>query len=304
MSALSKIVPNVISTKFGRQALILRKNSPTILLGVGLVGAVTSTVMACNATLKLEETLGNNDGKVDQAKNLLAEEMDKDLDEQRYNVQDYNRDVAILKVRTAVEVCKLYGPALSVGLVSIGCLTGSHVILNRRNLAITAAYGVLDKGFREYRERVVEEFGLDKDLELKYGVEEKEILVETETGPQIERVKKAQGTSVYAALFDDYTRNWKPVPETNAMFIRAQQNWANDLLRSQGHIFLNEVYDMLGMKRTTQGSVVGWVLNGDGDNYVDFGLNDDRPSAIDFLGGLEASVLLDFNVDGVIYDKI
>ena len=92
------------------------------------------------------------------------------------------------------------------------------------------------------------------------------------------------------------------------MFLRAQQQYANDKLIAQGHLFLNEVYDMLGLPRTKAGAIVGWVYddnNAVGDNFVDFGIYDvHRETARDFVNGYERSILLDFNVDGVIYDLI
>jgi hypothetical protein len=87
------------------------------------------------------------------------------------------------------------------------------------------------------------------------------------------------------------------------MFIRSQQNYANDLLNARGHVFLNEVYDMLGIERTSAGAVVGWV-RGNGDNEIDFGVLNDLHSGQRFINGDERSVLLDFNVDGVVYDLI
>ena len=84
-----------------------------------------------------------------------------------------------------------------------------------------------------------------------------------------------------------------------------QQTFFNDLLLSRGHLFLNEVYDQIGIDRTKAGQVVGWVVSKDGDNFVDFGLFDGSTQEKRmFVNGHENSVLLDFNVDGVIYDKI
>ena len=86
------------------------------------------------------------------------------------------------------------------------------------------------------------------------------------------------------------------------MFLLRQQNYANDLLKSKGHLFLNEVYDMIGIPRTKAGQVVGWIYdekNPVGDNFVDFGIIDihkERNRA--FMNGYEKNVLLDFNVDG------
>ena len=91
------------------------------------------------------------------------------------------------------------------------------------------------------------------------------------------------------------------------MFLRKQQEWANELLKSRGHVFLNEVYDMLGIPRTKSGQIVGWVYNSNdeySDNYIDFGVYDGGARSRAFVNGYEKAILLDFNVDGVIYDLI
>ena len=105
--------------------------------------------------------------------------------------------------------------------------------------------------------------------------------------------------------FDNENPNWHPTLEYNILFLRAQQNYLNDLYQKRGHLFLNEVYDQLGLPRTQAGAIVGWVVSKDGDNFIDFGIYDaSRPGAADFVNGYENSVMLDFNVDGVIYNLI
>ena len=92
------------------------------------------------------------------------------------------------------------------------------------------------------------------------------------------------------------------------MFLKDQQRYANDILKSKGHLFLNEVYDMLSIPRTKAGQVVGWIYDEKhpvGDNFVDFGIYDIyNERARDFVNGYERTILLDFNVDGNILDMI
>jgi hypothetical protein len=204
-------------------------------------------------------------------------------------------------------VVRLYTPAIVVGGLSIAALTRSHVILNRRNVALTAAYSALDRGFREYRARVVEKYGEEDDRNFRYGTREVEVVDEkTKKVKTVTRVG-AHEPSIYARFFDSYSTSWGKDPEYNLYFLKAQQNYANNLLHSRGHVFLNEAYDMLGIPRSKAGSVVGWLLsrNGETDNYIIFGIFDGKTGeARDFVNGLEGAILLDFNVDGVIYDKI
>lgn len=292
-----KFVPNAISRKFARQALLIQKDAPTLLFGTGVVGMVGSTVLACRATLKLEEVTLKAQSDLDTAKSL---------DHPNYSDGDRRKDIAVIYTRSVLKVGRLYGPAVLIGAASVGCLTKSHSMLNERNVALTAAYAAVDKAFEQYRSRVVDKYGEDEDRELRYPTEVVEVLDE-ETG-KVEQVKRIgadpDGWSMYARFFDEYSKSWSKEPEYNYLFLRCQQNYANDLLKARGHLFLNEVYDMLGLDRSKAGQVVGWVISNEGDNYVDFGLFDDRDNVRDFVNGREGSILLDFNVDGIIYDKI
>lgn len=294
---------NAVTSKGGRQLLKLRKSSPTLMFGAGVVGMVGTVVLASKATLNLEEILDDHSELALKAKEVHAA---GGTATRSYDDNDLRKDMVILHTRTVAKVAKLYAPALGLGVVSIGLLTGSHVTLNRRNASLMAAYAAVDKGFREYRDRVIAELGADKDKEFAFGVEEREVYHETKKGePKVERVKTAAGENMYAKFFDENNVNWTPVPEHNLMFLKGQQTYATQRLQAKGHLFLNEVYDALGMERTPAGAVVGWIL-GEGDEFVDFGYEDDDQMERfhEFLVGREGSLLLNFNVAGVIYDKI
>ena len=293
-----KFVPEVMSRAVASKGLLLQKTSPHLLFGAGVVGVVGSTVLACRATLKMSDVLEEAQGNLHTA---------KELDHPDYSEKDRKRDISLIYFQSGVQVFKLYLPAIVVGGVSIAALTQSHRILSSRNAALTAAYTALDKGFSQYRARVVDKYGEEEDRNLRYGTREEQI-TDPETGKKqtVTRVATDCEPSVYARFFDPYSTSWSKEPEYNLIFLRCQQNYANDLLRARGHVFLNEVYDMLGIARSKAGAVVGWVLskNGETDNFINFGIFDGDDRARDFVNGREGAILLDFNVDGVIYDKI
>lgn len=295
-----KTIADAVTRTAGRQILVTQKHSPTLLLGAGIVGIVATAVLASKATLKLEAVVDRNQ--------LLLEKavLRHDIDPENYSEEDQLRDKTIIMTRMVVEISRLYAPALLVGAASIAALTGSHVILQRRNVALTAAYATVQSALKRYRERVVDEFGAQKDAELMYGYTEREVVEETPSGPVVKTVRQPDGPSMYARFFDETCLRWDKRPEYNALVVRCQQNYANDLLRTRGHVFLNEVYEMLGMPHTKEGSVVGWINNSeDGDGYIDFGVFEgDSFTAMRFVTGDAPGILLDFNVDGVIYDKI
>ena len=303
---------NKISRAFNRAALKMKKHSPEILVVAGVVGVVGSTVMACKATTKLDSILNEAKDNIDKIHE--AAEHPEFLPEP-YTEEDSKKDLAIVYTRTAVNVVKLYAPAVIIGGLSITAILAGHNITRKRNIALAAAYTAVDKSFKEYRGRVVERFGEALDKELRYNIKSKEVeeVTVNEDGSE-SAVKNAidvvdpNNISSYARFFDDGCTGWTKDPEYNLMFLRDQQRYANDLLQSKGHLFLNEVYDMLGIPRTKAGQAVGWFYdekNPVGDNFVDFGIYDtNRPRVRDFVNGYERVILLDFNVDGPILEYL
>ncbi len=291
-----KFVPEAVGRAVAQKTLLAQKASPELLLGAGIVGLVGSTVLACRATLKVETVMEDAKSKLDMAKSLEHED---------YSEKDRSRDISLIYFQSGVKTVRLYLPAIVVGGLSIYALTSSHRILTRRNMALTAAYGALEKGFNEYRARVVDKYGEDEDRNLRYGTREVEIEdPKTKKKKTVTRVG-LEDPSIYARFFDTYSPSWSKEPEYNMIFLKCQQNYANDMLRARGHLFLNEVYAMLGIPHSKAGAVVGWILSPKGDNFVNFGVFDEKNDrARDFVNGSEGAILLDFNVDGVIYDKL
>lgn len=287
----------IASQSLGRSSIVFKKYSPEILTGLGVVGSVTSAVLASRATLHLETHVDYHKAEVDLVKDQLRSG--------EISANEYQKNLVKVYVASGVRLARLYGPAVSLGAASIGCILGAHGIMRKRNVALVAAYKTVEQTFSEYRKRVVEEFGEEKDRDFRFPSKDVEYKDE-ETGETVTRkVVDPNDISGYAKFFDEFNSNWKNNPELNQFFLKCKQNYLNDLLQARGHLFLNEVYDELGMERTKAGACVGWVISKDGDNYVDFGLyNSEREMARHFINGNEASVLLDFNVDGVILDKI
>lgn len=299
-----KFIPASVATKLGRPLLHVQKNSPRVMFVAGVATALTSTVLACRATLKLSDALDEIEHLRDKAE-ILYDKGEND----HYPEKDYRRDLTIIKVKSILKITKLYAPSAGLAMMSVGLLTGSHVTLSRRNASLTAAYASIDQAFQKYRERVSEQLGEEADRDFRYGTEKVEETVEGKDGKTktiVHTRASSDQPSLYARFFDETCDDWKRNPEYNRAFLHCQQSYFNDMLRARGHVFLNEVYDALGIPRSQAGAVVGWLLDKEGDNYVDFGIFDDltNPRVRDFVNGREYSILLDFNVDGVIYDKI
>ena len=288
----------------------VKKHSPEILMVAGIAGTVFGTVLACKATTKVSEIIEEKNKAVDDVHTCLE---DKEIE---YTEEDSKKDLTIIYAQTGVKLFKLYAPAIGVMALSFASIIAGHKVLKKRNIAIAAAYAAIDKGFKQYRKNVIEEFGEGVDQQMRFGLKAKEVKKKGKDGKTIKETEyyidseenPLDNISEYARFFDAASENFAKDPEYNMMFLRRQQDYANEMLKARGHLFLNEVYDLLDIPRSKAGQVVGWVYdkngNTKGDNYVDFGLYRNDQGTRRFVNGLEYNILLDFNVDGVIYDLI
>ena len=304
---------STVSRNVHKVGFIFKKHSPEILMAAGVVGVVTSAVMACKATTKLSGILEESKKEIDQ----IHEYVEVNGYSEKYTEEDSKKDLVISYTKMSMKLVKVYAPSVILGLLSITSILASNNIIRKRNMALAAAYAAIDSNFKDYRNRVVERFGKELDRELKYNIKPKEIeeTIIDEEGNEVVVKKTVNNAEVnlpseYAKVFDEFSSCWTKDADYNLTFLRRIQDQANDKLRLRGHLFLNEVYDMLDIPRTKAGAIVGWIYDPNrenSDSYVDFGLYDnlinDESKRL-FINGNERSVLLDFNVDGVIYDLL
>lgn len=295
------LLPGKVGRNLGRTMLKAKKNSPTIFFVGGVVGVVGAAVMACRATLQLEHILATANADVDTVKlSYINAETEALIDPANEN--EYRKELAKVYAVTAMRITRIYGPSVAVGGVSIAALTGSHISLTRRNAALAAAYAVVAKAFEEYRERVRAEIGDDKELLIYRNFVHEEIVNDEGKKEKVLVVPDGQ-SSPYSRLFDESNKYFQKDFGLNRFFVQTQERFANEKLKANGHLFLNEVYDALGFERAPEAQLVGWIWKGgDGDGFVDFGLFDDEN--VHFMNGTERCIWLDFNVDGTILDKI
>jgi hypothetical protein len=254
---------DVITRSINQSILKTKKNSPHIFFGAGIIASVTSTVLACRATLKLEDVL---------------EEIEENFD----TTESINQ----ARFEGVMKLVKLYGPTVLTEIVAIGLLSGSHVQMTKKNSALMATLVAISKGHENYREKVAEEVGEDKEIEIHH---------------EVSLVDKSEWNA-FTRIFDETCQSYHKDVELNRQFLHFCQSRANVMLRTKGVVFLNDVYDMLGYERTREGHVYGWVYGGDGLNEIDFGIFDATNSR--FINGLERAVILNFNVDGPLHDYI
>lgn len=309
---MSKVeIMNTLTRNAHKVGFKFKKYSPEILIVAGVIGTVTSAVMACKATTKLEQILEEDKNNIEKI-NKYVEENGYD---ENYAEEEKEADIRLLYAKAAVKVARLYAPSVALGAMALGAIISSNHILRKRNVALAAAYAAVTNDFKNYRSRLIERFGEELDKELRFNIKKKDIdeIVKNEDGSETVvtrtiNVVDPNNYSEFARIYDDGCNGWTKDPEANLKFLKLQQNYANERLRSRGYLFLNDVYEMLGIPQTKAGYIVGWIFNEKdpvGDNFVDFGIyNINDPKAADFVNGYERNIILDFNVDGNILEMM
>lgn len=321
MKFLKKIDKTEIMEKMTRTAskcgYKLKKASPTIMIVGAAIGGVTATVLACKATIKAQDILTEHNAQVESIHTTM-----KQIESgETYTEKDYKSDITTTYVQTGLKLAKVYAPAVTLGAVSLGCMFGSHHIMSKRNASLTAAYIALDKAFEEYKSRVSDRFGSRVQEELEHNIKAVELESKSTNEQGVEETIKEykdiamQHTSPYTCIFDETVDTWQPDNMLNRNYLFLMEQAANKRLRTQGHLFLNDVLASLGTHggvtlKTPEGQIVGWIYDPNDptrQNHVDFGVTNyvEGDEALNsFINGGERSVMLRFNCDGPIIDKI
>lgn len=288
-------------SKFG---FTIKKHSPAILMTVGIGGVIGGAVMACVSTTKVSRVLAAREEQLSSVDMVLNDENKTEV----YTEEDARRDRLTINIQSGAKLVLLYTPAVAVEFGAIACILASHGIMKKRNAALSAAYMAVDAGFKSYRKRVADKFGADAERDIALDIsQEKADIVEKDpdTGKEkkskktVGKISEGLGGSPYAMIFSvDTAQAWEKDHDYNMMCLRAEQQYATDRLRARGYLYLNEVYERLGVDGTKMGQIVGWVYDPDNpeyDNYVDFGIKETETADGPVIS-------LDFNVQGNILD--
>lgn len=306
MGALMNVT-RFMTVGLGRTGLKLAKYSPEILEGAGIVSMVAAVISAgVRTATRAEAVLDEHRRKMKEAEEAVAIAEEDGIED-----YDEGREKLLVYGETAKEMLKVYWPTIALTALSAGCFLSAHHIMKTRYLGAVAAFNAVSDAFAGYRGRITEKYGEEADRFGLYGEESHPVTVINDDGKGNVTTTVYNDTdcippwySPYAKIFDSSCDDWDKNPTNSMIFLTGQQAIANNLLHTRGHVFLNEVYEMLGFAHTSVGAVVGWV-DGMGDSFIDFGLyNLESEAGRRFVNGLENVIILDFNVDGVIYDKI
>ena len=300
------------------------RNGPTIGLVVGLASLGYTVYSACKATMRLEETMALHCNEIQKVKDTYNDR--EEVIAMGLTEKDRRHDIFVVYTRTVIDLAKLYGPSIIAGGIGITSIICAHNTQNRRIQSLAAAYSALQGVFDRYRRVVRARYGEQADF---YGMNgmiadtDDTVTIKNEDGTEEERqVYKIDTNTVfdgYSCIFDATTGEFeRHDPDYNIAYLIARQSEANSMLDMRGHLFLNEVYDLIygpgesyydpetGEKkerRTLAGQYVGWIKDGNGDGKVNFRIKVLHAEPFDDGKPFEAPpILIDPNVDGVIMD--
>lgn len=301
-----KINTKTLRKSFKKAQLTVRKHSPEILMVAGVIGTVAGAVMACKETLELEDVL-------DECKQEKME-----LEEQYAMCEEYSEDAlkkdqVKLTIKHAVKIVKLYAPSVIMEATSIGVIFASNDIMRKRNASMAAAYATLNSMYKRYRQNVIESYGEEVDKDMRFGVKHEKVTEIDEDGNKVKIDARIVDLDNTALAISDYSRFFQAgckgfdasSGRYNLLYLKGIQAMFNNKLIADGYVMLNDVYRELGFDTIPEGWSIGWVYDEEnpiGDNYIDFGLYEARNKNQRAVNDWEPVILMDFNVDGNLYE--
>lgn len=299
----------------------LWKEKPVICVAIGVIGVGFSTYLTWKASRKHDETMESIKNDIAEVRETKPEDVDDSeasaeaISEHEAQIVEYRKELRKVYVKSGFKLVKLYGAAATIEAASIASILTGFGIMKQRNSACVAACAVAEKGFREYRKRVVDELGEDVDKEFRYGLKETSVEVpdldkngeqklDKEGKPKTKKQRKVimeedlDEFSTYARIFKPgFTTQAEEDKETglpdyayNLKFVKDQEDYFNKIIKYRPNhiVFLNEVYKALGFEPTKAGQIVGWVYdseNPDNEDPISFDickLDDVGTFVIDF----------------------
>ena len=301
-----KINTKTLRKSFKKAQLTVRKHSPEILMVAGVIGTVAGAVMACKETLELEDVL-------DECKQEKMELEEQYAMCEQYSEDALKKDQVKLTIKQAAKIVKLYAPSVIMEVTSIGVIFASNDIMRKRNASMAAAYATLNSMYKRYRQNVIESYGEEVDKDMRFGVKHEKVTEIDEDGNKVKIDARIVDLDNTALAISDYSRFFQSgckgfdasSGRYNLLYLKGIQAMFNNKLIADGYVMLNDVYRELGFDTIPEGWSIGWVYdeaNPIGDNYIDFGLYEARNKNQRAVNDWEPVILMDFNVDGNLYE--
>jgi len=210
-----------------RAERMVRTNSPVILSGIGVSGTITTAYLAGKASFQAAFVIQAQENEIGAAEGKLER----------------------LKDNTKL-VWRLYIPAGISGVVTVACIIGATRTGNRRTAAVTAAYSLSEKALSEYREKVVEQFGINQEQKIRDAIAEDKVGKDAPTSKEVLVI--GSGDILCCEL---YTGRYFI---SSMELLRRAQNDINALLLNQDQATLSDFYYLLGLPQTDNAHYAGW----------------------------------------------
>lgn len=317
-------VKTVAVRNYGKTKLWAMRNGPTIGVVVGITALGYTVYSSCKATLRVDEVLSRHNEELARVKETYSRE--DELEQLGLTEKDKRHDIFVVYSRTVIGLFKLYWRPITSATIGVGCIICAHNTLNRRIQGLVAINSAMQSIFDRYRRVIKARYGEEADYYAMNGIVEdtdKTVTIVDEDGNEVERTVHKFDPGVfegYSAVFDSTCSEFEKFDaDYNLAYLKAKQAEANVLFNMRGHMFLNEVYDLIfgpgesyidpatgerRERRRTAGQFVGWEKDGNGDGHIDFRIKVlyDDPSYDDSKLLEAPAILIDPNVDGVIMD--
>lgn len=304
MSIKSTLIKSV-----SKGGLLLKKHGPEILTYSGIILGVAATITACRSTTHIDEVKKNHQTEMGRIETLEKMVDSGELDDSEFTVNEAASSKRVVYMRTTVAYAKLYAPTIILTGLSIACILSAHNILQTRYTAAASAFAAVSAKFSDYRERVVAQYGEEVDQKFYKNIDTVEVTNDKGKVIESKKEKNVQTLSSTDLWFGPDSQIWDHEnPDMNVVMLKSALDRAQNKLDYTGHLFLNDVRRLLGLRDTKEGSVLGWINTPDHDSVVDFGVfgcNDDPWDEVkDCPWDGTEMILLQFNCDGIIYDQI
>ena len=286
----------------------VKKAAPTIAVITGTACGIGATVTAVKETLTVgaimteyKETAKTIDDVEERINN--GEEIyftNKKTNKTELETVEYlNRDRKVLKIQTVAKLAKHYKFTIALSALSVVLVLSGYGEMKKRFVGAVAAYEGL---YRTYIKTKKEAEKNSKKTEMPDINDKNEEQKDTSS-----EVKSRVDDSDFCRIFDKSSSMYRENREMNLGYLKSVEKYCTNLLHIRGHLFLNEVYDALGMSHTETGALCGWLYNSnDGDNFVSFNIDEAlcEYNYADDIYPVDPEIFMYFNCVGPIYNRI
>ena len=257
-----KLKALVSAVKVGAKGTVemAKIHSPKILLGLGIAGVTIGFVWAiANTAKKLDNVCEKHVKSIDHLKELYSTDDGEELTEGEK--KELAQETIKEKAHFIFDIVKTYIGPVSITVLGVASILMSHHILNARYLGACTALQTVTEAYSQYREKVINDQGIEKDLE--YSSQPKTEVVVDENGDKyVKTMSSIDDVNTIVRVFSECTSDaWRTVPDYNYAFISGQLNAAKREGFRRGHLFLNDILKMLGLAESEAGCYLGWNIH-------------------------------------------